>query len=114
MEARRKAAGASRRERSRPRRRLNPSSSRFASTSSPGCGVLQHSSSPSVAVDQVNVARSAVGKAENDPPIGTHGDRPKASELALERMQPRAARIKRMLAGGLESFPAGGAALPTG
>lgn len=52
-------------------------------------------------VHKVDIRRLAILEAENDPPIGAHGQRPKPSEIAFQRMQPkgRIIEIGRLLGG---------------
>ena len=46
----------------------------------------------SVVIDIINVLRAVV-KAENHPPVGAYGNRPKAFRRAFERMQPESRQI---------------------
>lgn len=45
-------------------------------------------------IDVINIQRVAFGEAENHAPIGPNRDRPKAFELAFERMQTEAGQIQ--------------------
>ena len=47
-------------------------------------------------IDQFNVNSVRVFKTKDNPPIGAHGDRPKASQIASERVQPVAGKIHRL------------------
>src|ERR1035441_3153870 len=64
----------------------------WRSTKPPGCGgfFIGMVQAPSVVIDIINLQRVALHQAENHPPVGAHRHRPKAFELALERMQPAA------------------------
>jgi hypothetical protein len=44
-------------------------------------------------IDIINIERLALGEAENHTPVGTNRYRPKAFQLALERMQPEARQV---------------------
>jgi hypothetical protein len=46
-----------------------------------------------VIVDQIHIPRLAIFHSEDDPPIGSNGDRPKALEIALERMKVKARNV---------------------
>src|SRR5271165_2509377 len=43
---------------------------------------------PSMVIDKIDIRHVAVFEAENDPPVGAHGDRPKPLQVALEGVQP--------------------------
>jgi hypothetical protein len=46
-------------------------------------------------VDKVNVRSAAIRKAEDDSPIRTHCNGPRALEIAFQGMQPERGQIKR-------------------
>src|ERR1700729_2232009 len=76
---------------------VTPSSSRLSPMSSPGCGgfFISMDHRPSMIVDKVDVRSAAVGKAEDDSPIRTYRNGPKAIEVAFQGMQPQRGQIKR-------------------
>jgi hypothetical protein len=43
-----------------------------------------------VVIDQINIRGIALLEAEDDPPVGANGDTPITSQLAFQRMQPKA------------------------
>src|SRR5271157_1242009 len=65
------------------------------STTPPGWGgfFIGMSSLLSVVIEIINVQHVAFAKAENHPPVGADRPRPKAFQLALERMQPEPRQV---------------------
>jgi len=54
-------------------------------------------------IGQLNVPCIAVLKAEDDPPVGAHGQRPEAPQIAFELVQAIARQIESLrCAGGIE------------
>jgi hypothetical protein len=47
-------------------------------------------------IDQFNVKSVRAFKTKDNPPISAHGDRPEASQVASERVQPVAGQIHRL------------------
>jgi len=47
-----------------------------------------------VVIDQINIGGVALLKAEDDPPVGAHGDAPVPREVAFERMEPEARQVE--------------------
>jgi hypothetical protein len=47
-------------------------------------------------VDQIDIEGVATLESKNDPPIGANGDRPIASEVALQLMQPEGRQPQRL------------------
>jgi hypothetical protein len=45
---------------------------------------------PSMVVEQIDIERIAITEAEDDAPVGGYVDRPKALQLAFERVEPEA------------------------
>src|SRR5258708_33315154 len=77
---------------------VTPNSSRLSPMSSPGCGGFFMSMDhwPSMIIHEVDFRSLAPREAENDSPVRTHRHRPKALEVAFERVQSERWQIKRI------------------
>jgi hypothetical protein len=47
-----------------------------------------------VVINQIDIEYIPVLKTKNDPPVGPHGDRPKTSKIASQRMKPKTRQIQ--------------------
>jgi hypothetical protein len=45
-------------------------------------------------IDQINIRGVDLLEAEDDPPVGAHGDAPISGEVASERMQPKSRQVE--------------------
>src|SRR5271155_1153250 len=75
---------------------VRPISAIMSPTISPGWGgfFIGMASPPSMIIDEVNIKGFAVLEPKDYAPVRAHGERPKALEVALQRVQPEGRQIE--------------------